>query len=133
MPVSANTNQITATSPRLEYTINLESAADSVEVHAYFSPTLNYTSGEGLKYGIAIDDEQPQIINIHTDESAPGWNKSVADNIKVITTKHNISKPGKHTLKYFMVDGGVILQKIVVNTGNLQPSYLGPPESIDLK
>jgi hypothetical protein len=28
-----------------------------------------------------------------------------------------------------MIDPGPVLQKIIVNTGGLQPSYLGPPES----
>jgi hypothetical protein len=28
-----------------------------------------------------------------------------------------------------MIDQGVVLQKIVVNSGGLKPSYLGPPES----
>lgn len=128
MPVFVAPKEITSTSPRLEYTINLETAG-TVKVHAYFSPTLNYTTRDGLKYGISIDDEKPQIINIHTDKTASNWNKSVADNINILTTEHRILKAGKHTLNYFMVDGGVVLQKIVIDTGGLKETYLGPPES----
>jgi len=131
MPVFVAPQQVTATSPRLEYTINLKSTG-TVKVHAYFSPTLNYTTRDGLKYGIAIDNETPQIINIHTDKTAPNWDESVADNIKILTTTHKVSTPGTHTLKYFMVDSGVVLQKIVIDTGGLEKTYLGPPESKEM-
>ncbi|MFD2098620.1 glycosyl hydrolase 115 family protein [Flagellimonas iocasae] len=104
-------------------------------VETYLSPTLNYKKNEGLKYAIAIDDEEPQIVNMHEGETQPDWeypdwwNNSVTDHIKKKRTEHESIKPGKHTLKIWMIDPGVVFQKFVLDLGGLRPSYLGPPES----
>jgi len=47
----------------------------------------------------------------------------------VMTSEHLLEKPGEHVLKFWMVDPGIVLQKIVVDAGGLKPSYLGPPKS----
>ena len=131
-PVTAPSQDLNANTPRLEYRISLLDDKE-VKVHAYLSPTLNYNHSDGLRYAISIDDEKPQIMNMHPDLSNKAWEQSVANNIRVVVSKHNKISQGNHTLKFWMVDPGVVLQKLVVDTGGLQPSYLGPPESMMLK
>jgi hypothetical protein len=121
-------------SPRLEYPMYLFDNG-KIEVKVYVSPTQNILNTQGLRYAISFDDEAPQIINIHANDTVAdwkypaSWNQAVSDNIKVISSKHILNKPGEHVLKFWMVDPGIALQKIVVDTGGLKPSYLGPPES----
>jgi hypothetical protein len=57
----------------------------------------------------------------------------VSNNINQVVSTHQIDKPGKHTLKVWMVDPGVVVQRIIINCGELKPSYLGPFESRKVK
>ncbi len=130
-PRTISQDKISQMSPRLEYKLNILTEGE-VKVHFYFSPTLNYKEGDGLRYGIGFNNEEPQIMNVHEDNSSKNWNESVANNIKVSTSLHTILK-GNQTLKYYLIDNGLVLQKIVVDTGKVQQTYLGPPESFLFK
>jgi hypothetical protein len=101
------------------------------KLDAYFSPTLNFhNSTTGLQYGISIDNETPQIISINKEDNNVGiWSKWVANNIIIKTSNHSIAGEGKHTIKFWMVSPGVVLQKLVVDFGDAKQSYLGPPET----
>ena len=128
-PVTSPSLVPTTTSPHLEYTMRLTDSG-AVKVHAYFSPTQNFSAAShGIRYGISLDDETPQIINIIPDTSNAAWEKAVADNIRVLESQHHVVSAGEHVLKYWYVDPGVVLQKLVVETTNMPNSYLGPPES----
>ncbi len=44
-------------------------------------------------------------------------------------TTHYITTPGKHTIKYWLMNAQVVVEKIVVDKGGFKTSYLGAPES----
>ncbi|WP_142685294.1 glycosyl hydrolase 115 family protein [Chitinophaga polysaccharea] len=126
-PVTAAAQQPVGNAPRVEYDFYTYSKGD-VSINAYCSPTLNFHNSEnGLQYAVSIDDEVPQIISINKEGN---WDKWVAENIIIKSSKHQLLAPGKHTLKYWMVDSGVVLQKLVLDFGNIRKTYLGPPETI---
>jgi glycosyl hydrolase family 115 (putative glucuronidase)/glycosyl hydrolase family 115 len=130
-PVTAPEQTVNKNSPRLEYEVYTYDSGQ-VKVNAYFSPTLNFhNEPDGLRYAISIDDEQPQVISINKDDNDTKiWGQWVSNNIIIKTSIHNILKPGKHTVKYWMISPAVVLQKLVVDLGGLKSSYLGPPETI---
>jgi hypothetical protein len=120
-------------SPCLEYRMYLFNSGD-IMVNPVFGTSLNFMPGRAVRYAISMDDKKPQIITlVPADYDARNgnadWEKTVSDNFRAGSSTHSIVKTGYHTLKIWMVDPGIVLQKIVVNTGGVKPSYLGPPES----
>jgi hypothetical protein len=119
--------------PCLEYKMYLfgEQKAD---VWTTVAPTLNFDPGRGLRYAVSFDQEPPQIISVLQQgyDARNGnreWEESVRNAGRRVRSTHTLSGAGYHTLKIWMVDPGVVLQKIVVDLGGMKPSYLGPPES----
>ncbi len=132
-PVTAKSVTPPANSPCLEYNMLLFNPGN-LDVELIVAPTLNFVPGRGLRVAVSFDDQQPQIIeilpaNFDARNGNANWEQSVRDAVRKFKSKHTVSEIGLHTLKVWMVDPGVVLQKIVVNTTGVKPSYLGPPES----
>ena len=120
-------------SPCLEYKMYLFHTG-KIEVQSTVGPTLNFLPGRPLRYAVSFDDETPQTVtivpaNFNAHWSNEDWSESVKNNCRHVQSIHTIAAPGYHTLKIWMVDPAVAVEKIVVNTGGIRPSYLGPPES----
>jgi hypothetical protein len=124
-PVTAKNTSLSA---RLEYRMYLFDSGPA-EVTAILAPTLSFLPGRGLRYAVSFDDEQPQVIDALAGESQRSWETAVKDSVRQVRSKHVVAAPGYHTLKFWAVDPGVVLQKLVVDLGGVKPSYLGPPES----
>jgi hypothetical protein len=122
--------------PRLEYRMYLVTPGQAT-ARLTLGPILNVAPDRGVRVAVSFDDESPQIVTVvpqgyNAQNGNRDWEETVRDNARVVTTTHTIAAPGYHTLKIWMVDPAVVLERIVVNTSEapLRPSYLGPEESV---
>ena len=130
-PVTAKSVALAPGAPCLEYKMYVFHPGTAV-VEAILDPTLDFVPGRGLRYAVSFDDESPQMIDVLRDKSSKAWSTSVKDSVRKSRSTHTIATPGYHILKFWMVDPGVVLQKLVVDFGGVRPSYLGPPETYHL-
>lgn len=133
MPDTACSVTDLSKAPYLQYSFYLFSKG-SIEVDALIAPTLNNLPDGGMRFAVAFDDQPAQVVSIPKisiagENDDRSWSQSVINNIRVCKTKFLNTTEGYHTLRIYMMDPIVVLQKIVINTGGLQPSFLFPPES----
>ena len=119
-----------ANAPALEYQIFVFKPGQFT-LTGYLVPTHPLLAGRGLRYAVGLDDQPPKIVTVDAGLSVPSraWSQRVLD----ATTKGNttlaVAVAGVHVLKIYMVDPGVVLDKLVLDTGGLRSSYFGPPET----
>lgn len=117
-----------AGAPWVAYEMTLFTAGD-IRVETAWSPTRRITPGRGQRFAIALDGEPPQLVDLHADRAHRRWQESVRNAVHKAVTTHRVDTPGRHTLRIYGIDPAITLQDIVVDTGGLAPSYLGPPPS----
>lgn len=116
--------------PRLDYRFNLTTTGP-VTVWVYLVARNDTSYHDGLRYAVSLDDQVPQIVNMTAGVNFPNqkWEMNAVSSVNRTATKWTVSTQGEHVLRYWMVDPTLTVQKIVIDTGGLKDTYLGPPES----
>ncbi|KAI7258514.1 glycoside hydrolase family 115 protein [Hortaea werneckii] len=119
--------------PYLEYRVLVQQDGE-YRLTAYLAPTNHLSPASVLKYAAGFDGVAP----VTADALPPGyeggnhdnepWCRAVMDNIHTNVTSHVLAK-GQHTLRFYGLDAGLVLQKLVLSAGPLPYSYLGLEES----
>ncbi len=116
------------TLPWLEYDFIKYTQADSVLVHLYFSPTLNFMHlPGGMQFEVSIGGSNAQVVSLNGDDNVNRtWEKWVANNCIVKQVKLPMGAGNKLTLRYRPVHAGMVLQHLVIDFGGFKPAYLEP-------
>ncbi|MDR2814126.1 MAG: glycosyl hydrolase 115 family protein [Prevotellaceae bacterium] len=110
----------------LEYDLELK-AQGEIRLTFLLAPTLNFNANKGLRYAVSFDGGEEQVVNFngHYRGELGAWQ---GESIIKSTVAQAVT-PGKHTLRFRVLEPGVVLEKILIDCGGLKPSYLGAPES----
>jgi hypothetical protein len=116
--------------PALEYRLHLFRAGE-FELTFYLVPTHPVRGAAGLRFAYSVDGAEPRELaaSAGVEVTSKEWAQNVLNATTKVTTTVRLDAPGTHVLKIYMLDPGVVHDKIVLNTGGLRPSYLGPPET----
>ncbi|KAJ5080953.1 hypothetical protein N7456_013663 [Penicillium angulare] len=124
----------------LEYPIHIFSYTQSPTITLYFNMTLDIDPNNKMSYDIGFDDqsiESHTLVKESTDKKAKlpaeGWLDAVMDCVWKETHHLGSLKAGAHTIRVRLNHSNIILEKIVLDLGGVQSSYLGPPVSFCAK
>jgi hypothetical protein len=120
------TGNYATAAPELTYKIYFFSAG-TFPVTVYRLPTLN--TGGSCRLAVGLDDGAAQTLSGTKSTDDGTWGNNVIEHIEKLSAKVQVTTPGYHTLRMWKVDPSMVVDRIVIDTGGLRPSYLGPPES----
>ena len=132
LPRTANSEvdltSIKNNSPLMEYEFySFNFGQANVRVQAI--PTHAFYEGKGVRCAVAIDEAEPVILDFQTFGRSDEWMQNVLKNAAVKSAAQIINKAGKHTLKIWMVDPGVMIDRVLIDLGGWKDSYTFPPET----
>lgn len=99
--------------PFLEYDFFTFSSSPA-RVHVYTLPTFPLNNQYEMRYAVKVDDGPLQVVNFKTVGRTDEWKRNVLANTAIRSFAIPGLKPGKHRLTIYMVDPGVILDKIFI-------------------
>ena len=67
------------------------------------------------------------------ESGSTSWDRIVKENSRQMKTQLDIPAAGAHTLKIYMVDPAIVLEKIVLSSGALPKTYFGPKFNTPVK
>jgi hypothetical protein len=134
-PLDVNFDEI-GTGPSLAYPIYIREEGEYT-IRGITAPTNNLEDGRNMRYALSVDDGEAEAVKTIPDRHynigaghyyERDWAEGVLNNCHYGEHKVKLTA-GLHTLRFFGVEAGLVLQKIEVYKGKRKESYFGAAES----
>jgi hypothetical protein len=114
--------------PMVEYDFTSFHTAPA-ECKIYTLPTSPLNKNFGMRYAVSIDDGARTILDAKTTGRSEEWKQNVLGNSAMRSVKWPSLPAGRHRLRIYGIDPGLILDRILIDLGGLQPFYGTIPET----
>lgn len=98
--------------PYVEYVLDLKEGKNCIEIRTL--PTLHIYEGREARYAVQFNDDKAQVFSIHTNDFSPEWRWNVLRGYSCRTVDVYADKTGRHRLRIYLLDPGIVLQEIRV-------------------
>jgi hypothetical protein len=111
---SVDPGALSADTPSLTYEFQTFSSG-AARVTVKCLPTHRITSDHlGLRYAISLNGGSPQVVDLQANEYSAVWNANVLRAWSAGVSQHQLTSAGRQTLTIWMIDPGVVLDRIDV-------------------
>ena len=120
---------------QLNYRFTVPEGVKKMTVHIITAATLAFQRSEGHRYSVGLEGGVPEIVNFNGELNEEPQNvyrimyPTVASRVIERTVCLEPAKEGRNTLEFKALDPGVVLEKIVIDFGGYEPSFLYMDES----
>jgi hypothetical protein len=97
--------------PQLDYTVDLSSAG-GFTLTLHLLPTHSIVPSRGLSLAVGLDNLTPQVLTYAGKDGSAEWAQGVLNNEVTVSAPIDVLAPGKHTLRVYGIDAGVVLRKL---------------------
>lgn len=133
-PLGRNFDEL-GNAPFMEYSIYIREGGEYT-LRGITAPTNNLEDGRNMRYAISVDGSEPEAVETipreHYNIGAGhyyerDWGEGVLNNCHYGENLLRL-EPGVHTIRFYGVESGLVLQKLVLYR-EWKESYFGPAES----
>ncbi|KFA68067.1 hypothetical protein S40285_02546 [Stachybotrys chlorohalonatus IBT 40285] len=127
-------SQTPGSGPALRYSVYTTTTSSAPRLIVSLGASHNHDPTRPLAYAYSLDGADPvtvrYVATLPPHREGPDWSRAVVANgwTSTVSLGRTVS-PGAHELSIWLLEPGVVLQKIALDLGGYRETALGPPES----